>query len=151
MLENFTKLINSLVSILGGGVATLLMTVAFIAFLLAVINYIWKRRQGDAGGLAQAGNLLFGSVFGLFVMVSVWGLVNFIGSNILGTDFNKKSIERPQTVFNGTSPVSTGSTPSGLSACTTFTNNACPMSYCKIDSVQQTCVSKDGTNSGPNI
>ncbi len=151
MLENFTKLVNSLVSILGGGVATLLMTVAFIAFLLAVINYIWKRRQGDAGGLQQAGNLLFGSVFGLFVMVSVWGLVNFIGSNILGSDFDKKTIDRPQTVFNGSASNPTGSTSSGRALCSTFTNPACPTSYCKIDSVQRTCISKDGTGNGPNI
>lgn len=152
MLENFTKLVNSLVSILGGGVATLLMTVAFIAFLLAVINYIWKRRQGDAGGLAQAGNLLFGSVFGLFVMVSVWGLVNFIGSNLLGSDFNKTSIDRPQTVFNGSQNNGTsGSGTNGRAACSTFTNRACPLSYCKIDSVESVCISKDGSNNGPNI
>lgn len=142
MLENFTKLVNSLVSILGGGVATLLMTVAFIAFLLAVINYIWKRRQGDAGGLAQAGNILFGSVFGLFVMVSVWGLVNFIGSNLLGSDFDKKSIDRPQTVFSGSqNSGGSGSGANGRAACITFTSSACPSSYCKVDTYDG-CVNK---------
>ena len=135
MLENFTKLVNSLVSILGGGVATLLMTVAFIAFLLAVINYIWKRRQGDAGGLPQAGNLLFGSVFGLFVMVSVWGLVNFIGSNILGSDFDKKTIDRPQTVFNGSQNNGTAnnnSSNNALGSCNSFSPSTCPLSRCKL-------------------
>ena len=99
MLDNITKLINNLASLLGGGVATILMTVAFICFLLAVINYIWKRRNGDAAGLEQAGSMLFGAVFGLFIMVSVWGIVNFLGTNILGSDFNKKSIDKPQTIF----------------------------------------------------
>jgi uncharacterized BrkB/YihY/UPF0761 family membrane protein len=150
MLENFTKLINSLIALLGGGVATLLMAIAFIAFLLAVINYIWKRKNGDAGGLEQASNLLFGAVFGLFVMVSVWGIVNFIGSNILGADFNKKTIDRPQTIFNGLQS-STAPSNTNRATCSSFTNNACPQSYCKIDSVQQTCVSKDGSNNDQNI
>ena len=142
MLENFTKLINSLVSLLGGGVATLLMTVAFIAFLLAVINYIWKRRQGDAAGLSQAGNILFGSVFGLFVMVSVWGLVTFIGYNLLGSDFDKKSIERPQTVFNGgQSNESSGTATSDRAVCSRFTRSVCPSSYCKVDTLDG-CVNK---------
>jgi hypothetical protein len=98
MLKNVTELIDGLVNLVSGGLATLLMTVAFIIFLLAVINFIMKRRAGTNGeGLKQAGNMLFGSVFGLFVMVAVWGIVNFIGSNILGSDFNKKTIEKPQT------------------------------------------------------
>lgn len=135
MLENFTKLVNSLVSLLGGGVATLLMAVAFIAFLLAVINYIWKRRQGDVGGLQQAGTILFGSVFGLFVMVSVWGIVNFIGSNILGSDNNKKSIDRPQTVFTGSqnnTNQNNNSNNNALGSCNSFRPAACPLTRCAL-------------------
>jgi hypothetical protein len=102
MLKNVTELIDGLVNLVSGGLATLLMTVAFIIFLLAVINFIMKRRAGNAEGLKQAGNMLFGSVFGLFVMVAVWGIVNFIGSNILGSDFDKKTITKPQTVWTTT-------------------------------------------------
>jgi hypothetical protein len=134
MLDNFTKLVNSLIALLGGGVATLLMTVAFIAFLLAVINYIWKRRQGDAGGLKQAGDILFGSVFGLFVMVSVWGLVNFLGSNLLGSDFDKKTITRPQTVFDGSQNNNNVNRTSGSNIdCTTLSTSLCGnYSVCKF-------------------
>jgi hypothetical protein len=106
MLNSIENLINKATDIVSTGVANLLMSIAFIVFLLAVINYIWKRRQGDASGMKQAGNMLLGSVFGLFIMVAVWGLVNFISSNLLGADSNKKTIERPQTIFNNTNSAS---------------------------------------------
>ncbi len=32
--------------------------------------------------LKQARNMLFGAVFGLFIMVAVWGITNFIASNL---------------------------------------------------------------------
>lgn len=102
MLNSIDNLINKASNIVSVGVANLLMAIAFIVFLLAVINYIWKRRAGDSAGMKQAGNMLFGSIFGLFVMVAVWGLVNFLSSNLLGPDGNRKVIERPQTIFNGT-------------------------------------------------
>jgi hypothetical protein len=75
------------------------MATAFAFFLVAVINYIWKRSQGNTEGMKQAANMLFGSVYGLFVMVAVWGIVYFISSNLLGADYNKTTIEKPQTVW----------------------------------------------------
>lgn len=101
VLGNFSNLINKISELLGGGIATILMTVAFIVFLLAVINFVWKRRSGESNGLKQAGDMLWWSVFGLFVMVSVWGIVNFIAGNLLGADANKTSIQKPQTTFGG--------------------------------------------------
>lgn len=99
MFENFTKLINSAASLVGGGLSTLLMGLAFAAFLFSIINFIWKRRNGDGSGLEAARNTLWWSVVALFVMVSVWGLVKFIGSNLLGGDANTTTIQRPQTTF----------------------------------------------------
>jgi hypothetical protein len=82
MLTSISNLISSAqgIALL---ISSLLMTVAFIVFLLAVIFYINKRRSGDSDGFRQAGNMLLGSVFALFVMVAVWGMVFFI-SNALG-------------------------------------------------------------------
>ena len=103
VLGNVSNLINKISELLGGGIATILMTVAFIAFLLAVINFIWKRRSGEANGMKQAGDMLWWSVFGLFVMVSVWGIVTFLATNLLGADANKTSVQKPQTTFGGPS------------------------------------------------
>ncbi len=81
-------MLNNLSSLIGGGkniavgIAGLLFTVAFIAFVLSVINFIVKRAKGEANGLEQARNMLFGAVFGLFIMVAVWGITNFIAGNL---------------------------------------------------------------------
>ncbi len=101
-------------------ISSLLMTVAFIVFLLAVIFYINKRRAGDGDGFKQAGNMLLGSVFALFVMVAVWGMVYFL-SNALGIGIGGCT-SRPSTLpgvannvdcGTGTSGVRSGSSGSG--------------------------------------
>lgn len=149
MLDTFTKLVNGISDLLGGAVSTGLMTLAFVAFLLAVINFIWKRRQGDDKGLEQAKNMLWWSVFGLFVMVAVWGIVNFLAVNLLGNDANKKDVVRPQTNFgpggsgtgsNNTSGtgVNTGPFNSGgqLQGCYQYNNAQCAShAECKVDSI----------------
>ncbi len=81
MLDSVTKLIGGTKGI-AVNIAGLLMAIAFIAFLLTIINYIWKRNTGNGEGLKQAGNMLFGAVFALFVMVAVWGLTEFIARNL---------------------------------------------------------------------
>ncbi len=103
MLQNFSNLINKLSDIIGDGLSGLFMTLAFLAFLAAVINFILKRRQGDAGGLEQAKNMLGWSVVALFVMVSIWGIVNFIAVNLLGNDASKTDVDKPRTNFGANS------------------------------------------------
>ena len=81
MLDSLTKLIGGS-KVIAVNIAGLLMAIAFIVFLLTIINYIWKRNTGNGEGLKQAGNMLFAAVFALFVMVAVWGLTNFIATNL---------------------------------------------------------------------
>jgi nitrogen fixation-related uncharacterized protein len=135
MLSNITDLINRLTDIVGNGITTLLMSVAFVAFLLAVINFIWKRRTGQSEALKQAGNMLWGSVFALFVMVSVWGIVNFLAVGILGNDANVRSIERPQTNFRTGANVnsSSGRTFNSNSEC----QSACGGGNCVYESLSK--------------
>lgn len=97
MLKNITDLFDGLNKLIGGGVTTFLMGLAFVAFLLSIINFIWKRRSGDGDGVQDAKNMLGWSIVALFVMTAVWGLVTFI-SSALGVD-GQTSIKRPQTVF----------------------------------------------------
>lgn len=101
MLKNISDLINSLTNIVSGGLATLLMGLAFIAFLLAIINFIWKRRSGDEKGINDAKSMLGWSVIALFVMVSIWGLVSFL-QGALGIG-GVTEIKKPQTRFGNAS------------------------------------------------
>ncbi|MDQ5957564.1 MAG: hypothetical protein QG614_539 [Patescibacteria group bacterium] len=146
MLDSITNLINRIADLLGGGISTILMTLAFIGFLLAIINFIFKRSKGDANGMKQAGNMLWWSVFALFVMVAVWGIVNFLAVNILGSDANKRNADRPQTNFGGSYNKSTTGTNSNqgstfnssgqLQGCYQYNNSEClAHSECKTDTL----------------
>lgn len=106
MLKNISELINSLTNIVSGGLASLLMGLAFIAFLLAIINFLWKRRSGDDKGLNDAKSMLGWSVIALFVMVSIWGLVSFL-QGALGVG-GVTEIKKPQTRFGAPATTGTG-------------------------------------------
>ena len=90
------ELIRNINGIIGGDLTTLLMSVAFICFIGAVINFLIKRNNGG-NGLEDAKKYLLWSVVGLFVMVAVWGLVNFLEVNLLGNKI--REIKKPQTKF----------------------------------------------------
>ncbi len=157
MLDSINKLVDGTGNIIVK-ISGLLMAVAFIAFLLAVISYIWKRRNGDTEGLKQAGNMLFGSAFALFVMVAVWGITFFLSQNLgvaIGGCAPKPSSIPGQAVVDncktGTSGTSGSSAsrpstlPSARPSCTTLTNSECTYgtasSYCKVD-VYNGCVNR---------
>lgn len=127
MLKNVTDLFDSLNKLIGGGVTTFLMGLAFVAFLLSIINFLWKRRSGDGDGLEQAKGMLGWSVIALFVMVSVWGLVKFI-SSALGVD-GQTTINKPQTVFTSGSNAP-GNTTLLDNGATCTTNSQCKSGQC---------------------
>ncbi len=128
MLKNITDLFDGLNKLIGGGVTTFLMGLAFVAFLLSIINFIWKRRSGDGDGVQDAKNMLGWSIVALFVMTAVWGLVTFI-SSALGVD-GQTSIKRPQTVFTSSSTNTTGKKAAGE----TCTNNSdCQSNSCYLE------------------
>ena len=80
MLESLTKLIKGTQSI-AVLISGTLFTIAFIAFIIVVITFIWKRRNGDKG-LEQAREMLWWSVVAMFVLMAVWGIVYFLASNL---------------------------------------------------------------------
>lgn len=67
LLENITS------SILTPLIYTLLVT-ALVVFFWGVVQYIWSEGTGKATGRS----IMFWGVIALFVMTSVWGLVNLV-------------------------------------------------------------------------
>ncbi len=60
----------------------LLVGVALLAFFFFLIEFIWKGRDNpEYYGKAKTG--MFWSIVALFVMVSIWGIIGFIGG-VLG-------------------------------------------------------------------
>lgn len=54
----------------------LLLAIALLAFFWGLITYIWK--SGDAEAQERGKNIMIAGIVGLFVMVSIWGIVGII-------------------------------------------------------------------------
>lgn len=100
MLDSISKLINGIGTILSVSVSAVLFSLATLTFFAVVINFIWKRRSGDAHGMEQAKQMLGWTVIGLFVMFSIWGLVLFLQNNLFG-GAAATSVGKPQTTWTG--------------------------------------------------
>ncbi len=108
LMQNTSNLINTLGTIVSSGIVNLLMGLVFCVFLFSIITFLWKRRSGDDKGLQDAKNMLGWSIIAMFVMVAIWGLVNFISGN-LGIRTGGQ-VERPNPL-----PVSGANSQSGTS------------------------------------
>jgi len=71
-----------LANTLAGGVVTslgyLMFTLAVVAFLFGMVQFIWNARSGDAGkGVENGKQFMLWGLIALFVMFSVWGIIKF--------------------------------------------------------------------------
>ena len=85
--NNIKDLVTSVGTIVDSLVGVL-MTLAIIAFFWGLVKYIWN--AGDEEKRKDGKWMMIWSVVALFVMVSIWGLVGFIGSAV-GIDPNDNS------------------------------------------------------------
>ncbi len=85
--SSFTGLVNLLIAFI--------VTFSFLFFFWYVLQYL----KGGSDGVKGLENVLWG-VFGLFVLVSIWGIVAFLQNTLLGPSFNSGGgdvpIERPR-------------------------------------------------------
>ncbi len=100
LLTSISNLIDGIGTILSVSVSAVLFSLATLTFFVVVINFIWKRRSGDAHGMEQAKQMLGWTVIGLFVMFSIWGLVLFLQNNLFG-GAAATSVAKPQTTWTG--------------------------------------------------
>ena len=61
-------------------VVQLLFAVAVVYFIYGVFTYI--RRSGDSEARTEGANHILWSIVGLFIMVSVWGIITLIKNSI---------------------------------------------------------------------
>ncbi len=79
---DLTGLIGNVKTILSSLVG-LLVVAALVVFLYGTFIFIAKASQGDAEGRTEGRKFMIYGVIGLAVMISVWGLVEFV-TNALG-------------------------------------------------------------------
>ena len=82
-INDFTDFIEYLVKCLIGGLITrLIVALAVIAFMIGVVRFIWQAGQGNADYNKNLAKYLMWSVFALFIMLSVWGIIFLIGASL---------------------------------------------------------------------
>lgn len=72
--------VQRLLTVLVDPAVKLLFAVAILYFIYGVFNYI--RRSGDSDARIEGANHILWSTVGLFIMISVWGIVNLIKSTV---------------------------------------------------------------------
>ena len=105
---DLSKLIDNIKGILNT-IIPLLIGLAVVFFLYGVMVFIIKSSAGNADGRKEGINFMIFGVIGIAVMVSVWGLVNFVTAT-LGTSsgpgaapqFNGSGSQAP--AFNSGAP-----------------------------------------------
>ena len=109
------NLSNSLIGILNTVVVPVVFALAFIVFLWGVFQAFIlnganeeKRQEGS--------KFVFWSIIGFVIMVSIWGLVNLVGSflpNMVNTRHTLPTFGTEQTSSSGTIPTSSSGAKSG--------------------------------------
>lgn len=80
---DFNTIITGLTDIIGS-IIPLLITLATVYFLWGVLGYIMA--AGDEKKITEARHFIAYGLIGLFVIVSVWGLVSVITNTFIGSD-----------------------------------------------------------------
>jgi hypothetical protein len=78
---------------------TVIMAIMTLFFLISVFNYI---REKDAGKLAEKRKIVLNGVLGLFIAVSVWGIVRIFQNATGTTYYNSTNVDT--TCPPGTTP-----------------------------------------------
>ena len=117
-ISSFGTLIDLLTNTVVKSMATLLLSLALLAFFYGLVEYIWAKRQGN-GDKVKAGNeFMTWGLVALFVMFSVYGIIKFAQSTLFGST-NMTEITIPNINFKAGSgsplnPAGAPTSPGGL-------------------------------------
>ena len=75
--STITSIVNTLSNIINQ-LIPLLLALALLAFFWGLIKYIWN--SGNAEAQDSGKNIMIAGIVGLFVMVSIWGIVGIIAN-----------------------------------------------------------------------
>lgn len=98
-------LVNLITSKILNALITLFATGALAAFFFGMVQFILASRDGDTKKIGDGKQFMLWSVIALFVMFSIWGIVNY-AQTIFG--FRDNTITIPQIVPAGSSGATTG-------------------------------------------
>ncbi len=82
-LSNVSRLIDSVRGIIDV-LIPLVAALALLYFFWGLAQFILATGRGDEDAREKGKNIMIWGIVALFVMVSVWGLVRFVGDALLG-------------------------------------------------------------------
>jgi len=96
-LDSITKVINKGTCIIVDSLVPLIFGIALVLFIWGVTEYVIGSNKGKEKSKTIGKQLLIWGVVGLFVMVSVWGLVGILSGTFgFSTGVPQLKIDNPQ-------------------------------------------------------
>lgn len=94
---NVCSLIHLFVSTIATPLISLILALAVVYFIAGLVKYL--KSAGDEDSRREAVTMIMYGVIGLFVMVSVWGLVNLLQGTFPGLS-GKTDFPSPKSLIN---------------------------------------------------
>lgn len=99
-VTNLSTLVTTITTSLVSALGTLMLAAAVVAFFWGVVQYVWGVREGVEAKIKAGNQFMLWGLIALFVMFSVYGIIQVAQSLIPGLD--KTTIKIPRIDF-GTS------------------------------------------------
>lgn len=96
-VTNLAGLVTAITTNLVAALGTLLLAAGVVAFFWGVVQYIWGVREGDGTKIKNGNQFMVWAVIALFVMFSVYGIIQVAQSLIPG--LNATTIKIPRLDF----------------------------------------------------
>jgi hypothetical protein len=98
-IGTIAALITGVTQYIGKAVATLLLTAGMIVFFYGIVEYVLGVRGGDPKKIETGNSFMKWGLLALFVMFSVYGIINFGQSIIFGKSIDTTTIKIPDISF----------------------------------------------------
>lgn len=115
-------------------VGAMMLTLAVVVFFFGIVQFIWAKREGNAGKIKVGESFMGWGLLAIFVMFSVWGIVTFFGRS-LGIDTGG-TIKVPSLDFKSESSGATGFSKKAVGS-TCSVDSDCSSDYCS--NLSKTC------------
>ncbi len=82
MTAAYPKVIEDLFTLVVNPLVRLLFAAAILYFVYGVFKFIKDKASGESADIAQGANHVLWSTVGIFIMISVWGIIAILRSTI---------------------------------------------------------------------
>lgn len=92
-MEKIYSILSNINQIIINPIIIILFAVAFIFFIYGVFEYLWKS-QSDPAKIKEGRSHMGWGLFGMFIMISVFGLFKFLINSVPVSERTKTNVNR---------------------------------------------------------